>query len=144
MVEPRPRSKISRSGPASTSVDALKLPSRGVGVPVPSSVTLISAALTSPAKTEAATDSTKPSLIHIERSSGPPAFVDRAVRARRELKGNQSGMPMPALQRGHVPAHQRSRHNDAIPLRIAKFCVPRTIYPLAGRQFRIRIECYEM
>src|SRR3569832_1642807 len=44
MVEPRPRSKISRSSPASIRVEALKLDSRGVGVPVPSRVTFISAA----------------------------------------------------------------------------------------------------
>src|SRR5581483_4442471 len=39
MVEPRPKSNRSFSGPASTRVEALKLLRRGVGVPVPSSVT---------------------------------------------------------------------------------------------------------
>src|ERR1700753_3456545 len=43
--DPRPKSKISRSPPASTRVEALNADSRGVGVPVPSSVTLISAAV---------------------------------------------------------------------------------------------------
>jgi hypothetical protein len=67
MLEPRPKSKISRSGPASISVEALKLDSRGVGVPVPSSVTFISAA---PAETDhsvAARRSLKPDLTRIGR-----------------------------------------------------------------------------
>jgi hypothetical protein len=43
-VAPRPKSNNSFSEPASTNVDALKLPSRGVGVPVPSKVTFMSSA----------------------------------------------------------------------------------------------------
>ena len=55
IVAPRPRSNSSFSEPASTGVDALKRPSRDVGVPVPSSVTFISAALAAPLQVASAT-----------------------------------------------------------------------------------------
>jgi len=79
MVEPRPKSKINRSDPASTSVDALKLPRRGVGVPVPSSVTRISAAESLLAQQRAVTPAmvnARLSLHHMNISSGPSALVD--------------------------------------------------------------------
>jgi len=78
MVEPRPKSKINRSDPASTSVDALKLLRRGVGVPVLSSVTRIPAAESPPAPKRAVTPAivnARLSLHHMNISSGPSRLL---------------------------------------------------------------------
>src|ERR1700727_84510 len=66
--DPLPKSNISRSPPASTRVEALNADSRGGGVRVRSSVTLISAAAapSATANITLSAHSNRPTLAHID------------------------------------------------------------------------------